>query len=393
MERASKNIFERLLQLKLPPKQSAFLWGARKTGKSTLLKQNFPESIYFDFLNTDLYYAFLKEPFRLRQNILEILRNQGNIRTPIIIDEVQKIPDILDEVHWLIENHNLKFILCGSSARKMRRGHANLIGGRAWRFSLLPLCKREIPEFNLLRALNNGLIPLHYLENDAKRSLKSYIQDYLKEEIFAEGLTRNIKAFSHFTDILGFSNGELVNFSYIAREVGVDANTIKEYFQILDDTLIGYLIYPFTKRAKRNVLTKTPKFYLFDVGIAGYLERRIIQDEKGPGFGKAFEHFLFMELQAHRTYTELDYSITFWRTTSAQEVDFILDNGKIAIEVKGTSNITNKETKNLRSFISKFTVSRAIIVCNELLPRRVNDIEIIPWELFLEQLWNGEIIG
>ena len=233
-----KNI-KRILKIKLPKNQSAFLWGARKTGKTTYLKENFPDSIVYDFLKTDLFFEISKNPSLLRERLLA--KEAPLLKEPIILDEVQKVPQVLDEVHWLIENKDLRFVLCGSSARKLKRGHANLLGGRAWRYELFPLTSHEIGDIDLLRALNHGLIPLHYLQQreDCKKSLEAYVQDYLREEVFAEGLTRNIPAFSRFFDAFGYSHGEITNYANIARDCGIDAKTVKEYYQILIDTLLA----------------------------------------------------------------------------------------------------------------------------------------------------------
>ncbi|MEK7376516.1 MAG: AAA family ATPase, partial [Candidatus Margulisiibacteriota bacterium] len=256
---------KRELSIKLPKKQSAFLWGARKTGKTTYLKEQYPDSLVYDFLKTDLYFDITKNASMLRERILA--QDVKKLKHPIILDEVQKVPGVLDEVHWLIENNGLSFILCGSSARKLKRGHANLLGGRAWRYEMFPLVSREIGEVDLLRALNHGLIPVHYLQNDeeCRRSLEAYVQDYLREEIFAEGLARNIPAFSRFLDAFGYSHGEITNYCNIARECGVDSKTVKEYYQILVDTLIAVRVEPYKKRQSRQVITKASKYYLFDV--------------------------------------------------------------------------------------------------------------------------------
>ncbi len=200
---------KRMLEINLPPRQSAFLWGPRKTGKSTYLKGRFPKSLVFDFLNTDLVLEFSKRPALLRERLSA--QNTSVLKHPIILDEMQKVPLILDEVHWLIENKGLQFILCGSSARKLKRGQANLLGGRAWRFEMFPLVSTELENLDLLRALNHGMIPSHYLEDQYQRSLKAYTNDYLKEEVFAEGLTRNIPAFSRFFEAMGYSNCQLKN--------------------------------------------------------------------------------------------------------------------------------------------------------------------------------------
>jgi predicted AAA+ superfamily ATPase len=320
---------KRILNIDLPPRQSAFLWGPRKTGKSTYLKAMFPRSLVYDFLDTDLFLELSKRPSLLREQILA--RNEVLLKFPVILDEVQKIPQILDEVHWLIENKGLRFILCGSSARKLRRGKANLLGGRAWRYEMFPFVTAELENLNLLRALNHGMIPIHYLQEDYKKSLRAYTRDYLKEEVFAEGLTRNIPAFSRFFDAMGYSHGELTNYSNIARECGVDSKTVREYYQILVDTLLGTMVEPFKRRQDRQVITRAPKFYLFDVGVAGAITKRHLEEQKGEFFGKAFEHLIFMEIVAHSSYNELDYEIHFWRTKSGLEVDFVLGKGEVAI--------------------------------------------------------------
>jgi len=381
----------RLLDITLPAGQSAFLWGARKTGKSTYLRERFPESLIFDFLNTDLFLALSKRPALFREQILA--KSEDSLRNPVILDEVQKVPMILDEVHWLIEHKGISFILCGSSARKLKRGQANLLGGRAWRYELFPLVTAELNDIELLKALNRGMIPLHLLRDDYRKSVSAYVKDYLKEEVFAEGLTRNIPAFSRFFDAMGYSHGELINCSNIARECGVDSKTVKEYFQILVDTLIGTFIEPYRKRQHRNVIGKAQKFYLFDVGVAGAISRRNITAEQGEQFGRALEHFILMELRAHRSYRELDYDICFWRTTSGLEVDFILGGGQVAIEVKGSGSISARDLRPLRAFIEEHSPAKAFVVCNEREERLVDSIRILPWRSFLSKLWHGEIIS
>ncbi len=319
-------------------------------------------------------------------------RDPGSLKHPIILDEVQKIPGIMDEVHWLIESRDLRFILCGSSARKLKRGGANLLGGRAWRFEMLPLVSAELTGWDLLTVLNRGLIPSHYLDENYSRSLKAYSLDYLKEEVFAEGIVRNIPSFSRFYDAMAFTHGELVNYSNIARDCGVDSKTVREYFQILVDTLMGKMIEPFKKRQNRQVITKSPKFYLFDVGVAGAITKRTIQEEKGELFGNAFEHFILMELLAYSSYNELDFDINFWRTKSGLEVDFILGNGEIAVEVKGSSRVDKRDLYPLTAFLNEFPSTRAFVVCNEQTERIVDQIRITPYRQFLSDLWEGKII-
>jgi len=393
--------FQRRLSIVLPERQSAFLWGARKTGKSTFLRQAFPGSLSFDFLRTDLLIAFTTRPALLREQLLA--RSPAELALPVILDEVQKVPALLDEVHGLIEGHGLRFVLCGSSARKLKRGRANLLGGRAWRYEMLPLVSAEFPGaadgeegkegMDLLRALNNGLIPSHYLSVNPRKSLEAYLRDYLKEEVFDEGLTRNVPAFSRFFEALGYCHGELINHANIARDCGVDAKTVKEYFQILCDTLLGRLVLPYKKRQERQVISKAPKFYLFDVGVAGAVSKRRIVELRGDLFGRAFEHLVLMELVAHASYSELAYDIHFWRTKAGAEVDFILGDGEVAIEVKGTSRVDDRDLRGLRLFGETHRPRLAIVVCNETVERVVDGIRIVPWRQFFRELWAGRILS
>lgn len=383
---------KRLLNVELPKGQSAFLWGPRKTGKTTFLKEHFPDSLVFDFLKTDLFIEMAKNPALLRERLLA--RSENTLSKPVILDEVQKVPQVLDEVHWLIENKELSFILCGSSARKLKRGHANLLGGRAWRYEMFPFVTAELKNYNLLYILNHGMIPNHYLQKkDYRKSLQAYVQDYLKEEVFAEGLTRNISAFSRFFEALGYSHGELTNYSNIARDCGVDSKTVKEYYQILIDTLLAVRVEPFRKKQNRQVISKAPKYYLFDVGIAGFLTKRKLEEEKGEEFGKAFEHFILMEINAYRGYNSKTFELNFWRTKSGLEVDFVLDKGKVAIEVKGTQRVDKNNLKGLFAFKEEYSPKRAIVVCNEKEKRVYKGIEIMPWRDFLYHLWKREILS
>ncbi|MDE0624723.1 MAG: DUF4143 domain-containing protein [Bryobacterales bacterium] len=384
--------YERILSLELPKGQSAFLWGPRKTGKSTLLRQRFPDAVRFDLLDTRLLLEFTRSPWALAEQLDAL--SGTNFTGPIIIDGVQKVPALLDEVHRLIENKGLGFVLCGSSARKLKRGHANMLGGRAWRFGLHPLTYAEIPDFDLLRALNRGLIPQHYDTKQHRRALAGYVDDYLKEEVFDEGLVRNTPAFSRFFDALSFSHAELLNSSNIARDCGVDSKTVREYFQILVDTLVGTLLEPFSRRRSREVITRAPKFYLFDVGVAGHLMGRNIERPAGQEFGRALEHLVLMELLAYRSYRERDFPLRFWRTKSGLECDFVLGReGEVAIEVKGSTRLHPSDLRSIRAYVDEHSPRQAIVVCNERDARRTNDgIWILPWERFLEQLWSDAIV-
>ena len=375
-----KQIFEGL------DKESAFLWGARQTGKSTLLKILYPDSLYFDLLLSEEYNRFIGNEGLLRQ-IVESSVKKG----PVIIDEIQRIPQLLNEVHWLIVNKNIQFILSGSSPRKILKSGGNLLGGRAIRYELFPLSYSEIDDFDLIHALNYGLLPRHYLSKNPQRLINAYIGSFLKDEIAKEANIRNIPSFSKFLEVASFSNGEIVNYANIATDCGVSAPTVKEYFQILEDTLVGRFIPSFQKKPKRRVIL-SPKFYFFDMGIANNLMKRGEIKYGSDTFGHAFEHFIFNELIAHRHYSGIDYQLSYWRTASQYEVDFILGNNEIAIEVKSTEQASSKHFKGLKAFSEEYKAKRLIVVSNDKYYRRVNTIEIFPWVDFLNQLWAGGII-
>ncbi len=365
--------------------ESLFLWGARQTGKSTLLKSLFPDALWFDLLLSDTFLRFKTSPEQFRE---VVLARENEI---VIVDEIQKIPELLDEVHWLMVNHSVRFILSGSSPRKIIRSGSNLLGGRALRYELYPLTSAEIPDFDLLRALNQGMLPRHYLSENPKKLIEAYIGNYLKDEIMAEAKIRNINAFAQFLEAAAFSNGEMVNYSNIATDCGVSHNTVKEYFQILEDTLLGRFLPSFQKRPKRRVIL-SPKFYYFDLGITNRLLKRGEIEPRSESFGHAFEHFIYQELYAHSKYSEKDYPIYFWRTTSQLEVDFILGDHEVAVEVKGTHNVQSRHLKGLKSFAEEYTVKKSIIVSDDPLERVIGDITVMPWRIFLQRLWNEEII-
>lgn len=379
-------MYKRIEEFKDLGKHSCFFWGPRQTGKSTLLKRMFPHSLKYDLLLSDEFARLTGNPALLRE---EIIANPP--KKPVIIDEAQKVPALLDEVQWLIVNRKIQFILCGSSARKLKRSGANLLGGRALRYELFPLVSKEIPNFNLLRALNNGLLPTHYQADNPAPLFESYIGDYLKEEIAAEAVTRNIPAFARFLEAAAFSNGQVVNYQNVASECGVSAVTAKEYFQILVDTLIGRFLPSFQKKPKRRVI-HAPRFYFFDLGIANSLLKRGKIVLGSENFGRAFEHFIYQELLAYSRYSRKNFDIAYWRTTSQLEVDFILGNHEVIIEVKGSKNIGPKDSKGLKAFLEEYHAKKAIIISLVQRPRLQGNIDILPWEDFLSRLWGGEII-
>lgn len=391
-------MFKRLLNMtSLPLRQSAFLWGARQTGKSSYLKKNFQKSLYYNLLDTHELARLTRAPFLLREEVLAAPKEA--FYGPIIIDEVQKIPELLNEVHNLIENHDQSFILCSSSARKLKAQSTNLLGGRAWVYHLYPLTSQEIPNFNLLKALQQGLIPTHYLADhgEINNHLQSYVDLYLTDEIRNEGLVRNLAAFARFLDVAGLTNGEMINFTNIARDCGIDRTTVQSYYQILEDTLLGYFIHPFHKKVKRDIITTIPKFYLFDIGVANYLANQSIQQLRGELAGRTFEHFILMELVAYRAYQRKRFKIHYWRTKLGHEVDFILGNADVAIEVKITDQVHKENLKGLIAFCEEFPSTQAIVISQDKRSRKLEignnqTILILPWEDFLTNLWKNEII-
>lgn len=386
-------MYSRKQTLGLSAKESCFLWGPRQTGKSTLLKSLFPESIRYDLLLSNQFQRVTQHPQVIREECLARGLNKTSQQSPIIIDEIQKIPNVLDEIHWLIENKGLRFILCGSSARKLKRGHANLLGGRAVRYELFPLAYPEIPNLSLDKALNSGLIPRHYDSPYPYRLIQAYIGDYLKEEILAEALTRNVATFGRFLEAAALTNGEVLNYSNIARECGVSATTVQEYFQILEDTLIGFKLPAFRRRMKRRLIT-SPKFYFFDISPVIHLTKRGKVEAGSELFGRAFEHFIWMELRAFSSYSELFFPLAYWRTSSGVEVDFVLGDHEVIVEVKSTEHVNPSQVKGIRRFKEDYTTKRSIVVSLDPNPRTTDDhIEILPWAVFLSKLWDGEIIG
>ncbi|MDR0738391.1 MAG: ATP-binding protein [Prevotellaceae bacterium] len=367
--------------------ESVFLWGARQTGKSTLLKQLFPDALWFDLLLTSDYKRLLKNPGLIRAMVAA-----NPSISLIVIDEIQRLPELLNEIHWLIANKNIRFIMSGSSPRKILRSGANLLGGRALRYELYPLTSSEIPGFDLLKALNNGLLPKHYDTANAKRLLSAYISSYLRDEIAAEAQLRNVAVFSRFLEIAALTNGEIINYSNVAADTGVSVPTVKAYFQILEDTLLGRYLPAFQKRPKRRIIL-APKFYLFDVGIVNTLLNRGQIEPGTELFGKSFEHFIYEEIYAHSRYSALNYPLTYWRTTSQLEIDFVLGDHEVAIEVKSTNDVQSRHLKGLKAFAEEYPVKKLIIISNDPYPRKVDNVLILPWQTFLQQLWSGEIIA
>jgi len=374
-------MLRRILQINNELDASIFLFGARQTGKSTILRQQFPDSVYIDLLDSNLRTRFIKNPSLL----YDMLRDKAE-ETLVIIDEIPEVPELLNEVHRLISERGLTFILCGSSARKLKRRGRNTLGGRALPVYLYPLVSAEIPDFNIDHAINYGMIPSHYLAKNPSRRLAAYIEVYLKEEIKEESLVRNLAAFHRFLEVAALTDGEIVNNNNIAQDCGVSASTVSSYFDILEDTLIGYRIPAFRKVIKRR-LVQAPRFYYFDVGVANHLLHRKELVRGTVDYGHAFEHLVIQELYAWLHYIHSDEKLTYWHTYTNIEVDAIIGDARVAIEIKSVEEVLPRHLKGLKAFGEEYPDSRRIIVSLDPINRRTGDIECIYVLDFFKQLW------
>ena len=365
--------------------------GTAPDGEEHASAHSVPRSAVYDLLLAKDFRRLVTNPGTMAEEIAALGWQRGRQPWPIVIDEIQKLPELLDEVHAMHSRFGWNFILTGSSPRKLQRGGGNLLGGRAVRRDLFPLVSAEIPDLSLDRALNHGLLPSHYLAADPRKRLDAYVGDYLTEGILAEALTRNLPVFQRVLEAAALSNGRIVNYVNIAREVGVAANTVKAYFEILVATLIATWLPAWQKRVKRRVI-QAPRFWFFDVGIVNDLARRGRLNAGSAEYGAAFEHSLFLELRAHASYRGGGYPISYWRTASQIEVDFILGDAQVAIEAKSSSRPTSDDQKGLRAWREEHPESRCILVGGVESARKTPDgIEILPWSSFLRDLWDGGI--
>ena len=378
-------MYERIFDIENQLDEAMFLFGARQVGKSTLLQDRFKDAVYYDLLIPSIRKSFKRNPDLLREAL-----SSKPVGTLVIVDEIQKVPELLDLVHWLMVNKGLRFILSGSSARKLKKSGANTLGGRAQPRTLFPLVWKEVTDFQIDRAVQNGMIPRHYLVEDATDRLEAYVKVYLDEEIRDEAAVQDVDVFERFMEVAAISDGEMLNYSNIASDCGVSAKTVKSYYQILYDTLLGYEIPAYRKVIKRPVV-QAPKFYYFDVGLANYLMGRYSLKRGTDDYGHAFEHFVMQEIIAYRGYFRRREEISYWHTYNDQEVDAVIGDAKVAIEIKSSEQVKTSHKKGLKAFKEEHPECRLILVSHDPITRVSGDVELINVSDFLRMLWNGEI--
>ncbi len=379
-------MYHRIFDVENRLDEAMFLFGARQTGKSTLLKERFPKAIYIDLLKSDVRNRFKQHPEEFRESLLRYPPE-----TLVIVDEIQKVPDLLDEVHWLMVEKGLWFILSGSSARKIRKSGANNLGGRAIPETLFPLVSAEIPDFDIERAVQNGMIPRHYMVANARNRMRAYIDLYVKEEIIEEALVQNVDEFIRFMEVAAIMDGEILNYENVASDCGVSANTVKAYYKILVDTLLGFEVPAYRKVIKRK-LYKSPRFYYFDIGIANHLTKRYQLAPKTPEYGHAFEHLIMQEIVAYLAYTNSDEELTYWHTYENIEVDAIIGDARVAIEIKSTDHVDHGDKKGIMEFAKEHPNAKQILVSRDRISRRSGNVDLYYVTDFFKALWAGEII-
>lgn len=381
IENGERLYINRLLNLEaLLERKSLFLLGPRQTGKTSLIRHTLKKAKIYDLLDTSVFLAMSQNPGRLAQELVAKDRI-------VVIDEIQRLPVLLNEVHRLIEERGIHFLLTGSSARKLRRGGVNLLGGRARTKYLHPLTSQELgKDFDLLRAIQRGLVPSIYFSDDPRADLEAYAGSYLQQEIVAEGATRNVPAFSRFLKVAALCNGTIVNFTNVASDAQVPRTTVYEYFEILKDTLVLHELPAWRKSEKRKPLVSS-KYYFFDIGVTAILQGREFRPGT-PEFGEAFESLLFHELRCYNDYVTPE-PLGYWRSTSGFEVDFILSD-HTAIEIKAKENVSASDLKSLRALAEEKKMKRYLCISLEPRPRTMGEITILPYREFLSGLWNGE---
>jgi len=368
-----------------PETASFFLFGPRGTGKTSWVQSRFPDALLFDLLESKVYLDLMADPQTLGRRI------PASHRGPVIIDEIQKVPSLLDEIHRLIETRKLRFILTGSSARKLRRKGVNLLAGRARMRAMHPLTAEELGgAFDLTHSLRFGQLPVVQVERAPRAAwdyLNSFVRTYLREEVQQEGLTRNLAAFRRFLEAASFSQASVLNISAVARDCQVERKVVQEYFAILEDLLIACRIAPFTRRARRKIVAH-PKFFLFDAGVYRALRPKGPLDSEQEIDGAAFETLLLQELRAHNDARTLGYDFHYWRTQAGLEVDLVLygERGLHAFEIQRSSRIRPSDFHSLRAFLEDYPAAQARLVYGGERRYHEERIEVIPMETCLLEL-------
>jgi predicted AAA+ superfamily ATPase len=375
--------------LKLLDKKTHFLFGPRSTGKSTEIQKQLSEhAILINLLRTGLQSRLLSAPGTLEEVIDGMNEKRSKL---IVIDEIQKIPALLDEVHRLIEEREFRFLLSGSSARRLKASGVNLLGGRAWIARMHPLTFAELPDFNLDRMLRFGGLPHVVHSSYPEDELDAYVATYIDEEIKMEGLVRKIPSFIEFLKLAALSNSQLLNFSKISNDSGVSSTTIREYYQILEDTLIGTMLLPWKQSRKRKPVA-TAKFYFFDTGVCHMLAGTQTIDRNSDLFGKSLEHWFYMELCAYKSYRNLKIPLYFWRSQDHYEVDFIL-NDLVAIEVKATKKISQEDFRGINALKEEALPLQYYIISNDPVDAVKDGVSCLHWRTFMDRLWKDQIIS
>ncbi|MBR5634080.1 MAG: ATP-binding protein [Prevotella sp.] len=375
-------MLQRILKIDNELDGSIFLFGARQTGKTTALRQQFQNEIFIDLLDSSMKLRFQRQPSLLYEMLSD--KPEGTL---VIIDEIPEVPELLNEVHRLMTERDLLFILCGSSARKLKRKGHNTLGGRAIPVYFHPLVSAEIPDFDLDRAVSFGMIPSHYLASNPMRRLSAYIDVYLKEEIKEESLVRNLGTFQRFLEVAAISDGEIINLQNIAQECGVSATTVVSYFDILEDTLTGYRLPAYTKSVRRR-LVQAPRFYYFDIGVVNHLLHRKQLTRGTADYGHAFEHLVVQELVAYMDYTHQEEKLSYWRTYNGAEVDIVVGDARVAIEVKSSEEVKPRHLKGLHTFNEEHPESRCLLVSLDPFNRKMGFVECIYVLDFFKMLWD-----
>jgi predicted AAA+ superfamily ATPase len=387
----TNDLYVRTLDLAgLLKKKSLFLFGPRGTGKSFWIRQTLghvPDVLYVDLLDSD---NFLRLSARPRD--LESLHPSGKFgaKDRVVIDEIQKVPSLLDEVHRLIETRGCRFLMTGSSARKLRHGAVNLLAGRAWRAEFFPLVSQEIPDFDLERCLRFGSLPAVLKSDEPKEDLKAYVSTYLREEIMAEALVRKAAPFHRFLKVAALSNGELINYASIASDAAVPATSVQDHYEVLVDTLLGFRLEPWKASKKRKAIA-TAKFYFFDTGVWHALLGTQSLDRNSDLYGKSFEQWLGQELRAYLSYRRRDEELAFWRSTSGYEVDYLVGD-QVAIEVKATQRVSDRDLRGLLAIQEENVFKKLILVSQDRTETHREGVRCLHWSTFLAELWGDELL-